>query len=199
VPVFAFFLLGEQISFITALAIVTILVAIYILHFDGHLTRGFKNLFDAIIHQDLRWAFYTLAMVVAYSLVDKKGMDIFFQSFPERTFMNGATFFFLESAVGFTLCNVYLTAVHPMRDILSVWKKEWKTAFLAGVATLLSYSLICVVLQFEPVSLVVAVRQTSVFMVVYWGCWRLGEPFGRERLLAGTLTGVGVGIMAFAP
>jgi len=35
-------------------------------------------------------------------------------------------------------------------------------------------------------------------MVVYWGCWRLGEPFGRERLLAGTLTGVGVGIMAFA-
>ena len=198
VPVFAFFLLGEQISFITALAIVIILVAIYILHFDGHLIRGFKNLFDAIIHRDLRWAFYTLAMVVAYSLVDKKGMDIFFQSFPERTFMNGATFFFLESAVGFTLCNIYLTAVHPMRDILSVWKKEWKTAFLAGVATLLSYGLICVVLQFEPVSSVVAVRQTSVLMVVYWGCWRLGEPFGRERLLAGTLTGMGVGIMAFA-
>ena len=78
VPVFAFFLLGEQISFITALAIVIILVAIYILHFDGHLIRGFKNLFDAIIHRDLRWMFYTLAMVVAYSLVDKKGMDYFF-------------------------------------------------------------------------------------------------------------------------
>ncbi len=100
VPVFAFFLLGEQISFITALAIVIILVAIYILHFDGHLIRGFKNLFDAIIHRDLRWAFYTLAMVVAYSLVDKKGMDIFFQSFPERTFMNGATFFFLNRLSG---------------------------------------------------------------------------------------------------
>jgi drug/metabolite transporter (DMT)-like permease len=54
-----------------------------------------------------------------------------------------------------------------------------------------------VVLQSEPVSQVVAVRQTSVLMVVVWGCWKLGEPFGKQRILAGGLTVLGVCLMAW--
>ncbi|HJL72403.1 MAG TPA: hypothetical protein QGI40_00950, partial [Nitrospinaceae bacterium] len=60
-----------------------------------------------------------------------------------------------------------------------------------------SYGIICVVLQYEKVSSVVAFRQTSVLMVVFWGCWKMGEPFGRQRLLAGSLTIIGLGIMAW--
>ncbi|KMP12117.1 hypothetical protein UZ36_02175 [Candidatus Nitromaritima sp. SCGC AAA799-C22] len=199
VPVFAFFLLGEQLSLFMVLAIGIILVAIYTLHFEGHLVQGFKNLFEAIRHRDLRWAFYTLGLVVSYSLVDKKGMDVFFRLFPGQAYMNGAAFFFLEAVIGFTLCNLYLAKVYPVRHILSVWKVEWKKACLAGAATLMSYGLICVVLQYELVSSVVSLRQTSVLMVVYWGCWKLDEPFGRQRLIAGGLTCLGVGIMAWAP
>ena len=62
VPVFAWFLLGEKLIPQTLIAILTIISAIYILHFDGHLIRGFKNLWQAIQHNDLRWAFYTLVM-----------------------------------------------------------------------------------------------------------------------------------------
>jgi drug/metabolite transporter (DMT)-like permease len=68
---------------------------------------------------------------------------------------------------------------------------------VAGIATVGSYGLICVVLQSEPVSQVVAVRQTSVLMVVVWGCWKLGEPFGKQRILAGGLTVLGVSLMAW--
>lgn len=197
VPMFAYFLFGEQLSIPMLLAIAMIILSIYALHFDGHLVRGFKNLFDAILHHDLRWAFYTLALVIGYSLVDKKGMDIFFALSPEQAFRNGPAFFFIEAVIGFSFCNIYLVTVYPLSEICSVWKLEWKKAFIAGVATLISYGIICIVLQFEQVSSVVALRQTSVLMVVFWGCWKLGEPFGFQRLIAAGLTVVGVGIMAW--
>ena len=170
-------------------------MAIYILHFDGHLIRGFKNLWQAIQHNDLRWAFYTLIMVVSYSLVDKKSMDLFQIHWPDQSFINGAAFFFMEATIGFILCNLYLFSNHAKTDILGLWKAEWLKGLLAAVATLGSYGLICVVLQFEPVSAVVSLRQVSVLMVVYWGCWKLGEPLGKQRLLAGGLILVGVFLM----
>ena len=192
VPVFAWLLLGEKLVPQTFLAIITIISAIYILHFDGHLIRGFKNLWQAIQHNDLRWAFYTLVMVVSYSLVDKKGMDLFLLQFPNRPFQNGIAFFFLEATIGFTICNLYLFSNHSTTEILDLWKKDWLKGLVGAFATLGSYGLICVVLQFESVSAVVALRQISVLMVVYWGCWKLREPFGRERPFAGGLIIFGV-------
>ena len=196
VPVFAFFLLGERLDPLTWVAIIAILAAIYTLHFDGHLISGFKKLYDAILHHDLRWAFYTLAMVVSYSLVDKKGMEVFFSHYPDQAFTNGIIFFFLEAVVGFTLYLAYLFWVNPRQDIISTWKGEWGRGLISGVATLVSYGLICVVLQFESVSAVVSLRQISVLMVVYWGCWKLGEPFGRQRLLAGAMIVAGIVLIA---
>jgi len=72
------------------------------------------------------------------------------------------------------------------------WSLDWKKCFLAGVATTFSYGLICIVLQFEKLSAIVSLRQTSVLMVVYWGCWKLKEPYGRKRIIAGLLVILGV-------
>ena len=195
VPVFAWAFLGERLDGISFLSIGIILLAVYILHFEGHLIRGFKKLGEAVLHKDLKWAFITLGLVVAYSLVDKRGMEIFIGLHPEQAFANGMIFFFGEATIGFSLCNLYLFAVFPRSDIFIVWKKEWRRGLVAGVATLLSYGLICVVLQFEAVSQVVALRQTSVLMVVFWGVWRLGEPFGKQRLLVALLMVAGIGMM----
>ncbi len=192
VPLFAYVLLGERLGGTTWAAILIILLAIYVLHFEGHLLQGFRNLFDAILHRDLRWAFLTLAFVVAYSLVDKRGMEVFFTHFPDQAVGNGFAFFFLESVVGFTLYLAYLLRVHSPRQVWAVWRREWRQGLIAGLATVGSYGLICVVLQFEPVGAVVSLRQTSVLMVVYWGCWNLGEPLGRQRMLAGGLVMLGV-------
>lgn len=198
VPAFAWVFLGERLGGISLLSIGIIILAVYILHFEGHLIRGFKKLGEAVLHKDLRWAFITLGLVVAYSLVDKRGMEIFIRLHPEQTFANGMIFFFVESALGFSLCNLYLFTVFPRSDIFIVWKKEWRRGLVAGVATLLSYGLICVVLQFEAVSQVVALRQTSVLMVVAWGVWRLGEPFGKQRLWVALLMVAGIGMMSGA-
>ncbi|MGP0564713.1 MULTISPECIES: EamA family transporter [unclassified Nitrospina] len=199
VPVFAWFLLAERLSFSAMTAIVLILLAIYILHFDGHLIRGFRNLWDAVLHKDMRWAFITLGLVVAYSLVDKRGMELFIAARPDHAMLNGFVFFFMEALIGFTLCNLYLFSVHSPREIVSVWKAEWGRGLVAAVATVGSYGLICVVLQFEDVSQVVAVRQVSVLMVVLWGVLKLKESFGPQRILAGLLVVFGVGLMGWDP
>jgi len=192
VPVFAWLLLDEHLNLPTFLAIGLILTAIYILHFEGHLIRGFKNLVKAMGHQDLRWAFYTLATVVSYSLVDKKGMDSFLSLLPDQPFANGITFFFFEATVGFIICNTYIFSTNPAKYVFKTWREEWHKALLAGIATLGSYGLICVVLQFEALSAIISLRQVSVLMVVYWGCWKLKEPFGPQRLFAGGLILVGI-------
>ena len=197
VPFFSWMLLGERLGWVSFLAIALILLAVYTLHFEGHLIRGFKNLTDAILHKDLRWAFITLALVVAYSLVDKRGMELFVLHRPDEKLANGLTFFFAEAMIGFSVCNLYLLWKYPRREIMKVWRSEWLRGLVAGAATVGSYGLICVVLQSEPVSQVVAVRQTSVLMVVVWGCWKLAEPFGKQRILAAALTVVGVGLMAW--
>jgi drug/metabolite transporter (DMT)-like permease len=197
VPLFAFLLLGERLAPNALLAVVMIVFAVYLLHFDGNWTQGWSNLYQAILHKDLRWAYWTLGMVVAYSLVDKMGMDHFFMLSPESGFKNGAAFFFMESVVCFALYNVYLFKTYEQSEIMTLWKNEWRKGLLGAIATLGSYGLICGVLQFEEVSAVVSLRQISVCMVIYWGCWVKQEPFGRERMTAGLLIVAGVVLMAW--
>ena len=199
VPVFAWFLLDERLNISTFLAIGISLTGNYIRQFEGNVIKGFKNPIAAVHHQDLRWEFITLAMVVSYSMVDKKGMDSFLSHLPDQPFVNGITFFFIEATLGFFLCNVYLFVKHPAKDILLTWKSEWEKAILAGTATLGSYGLICVVLQFEALSAIVTLRQVSVLMVVYWGCWKLNESFGPQRLLAGALILTGIFLIGTPP
>jgi drug/metabolite transporter (DMT)-like permease len=192
VPLFAWFFLGEKISILIGLAVLIIISAIYILHFDKNSKNGLKNMYRAIRHNDMRWTFITLFLVVGYSLVDKKAMDKYMLYFPETPFSNGITFFFLEAVIGFTICNIYVLYKFSREEVINNWSFDWKKCFLAALATTFSYGLICVILQFEKLSAIVSLRQVSVLMVVYWGCWKLNEPFGRKRILAGFLVFLGV-------
>jgi len=192
VPLFAWLFLGEKISLLIIIAALVIISAIYILHFDKKLIQGLKKMYIAIGHNDMRWTFITLALVVSYSLVDKKAMEKYILFYPEQPFNNGVTFFFLEAIIGFIICNIYVFKKFPLEKIIQNWSLDWGKCFLAAVATTLSYGLICVVLQFEKLSAVVSLRQISVLMVVYWGCWKLKEPYGRQRILAGMLIILGV-------
>ena len=131
-------------------------------------------------------------MVVSYSLVDKKGMDLFLFKLPNTPFQNGIAFFFWKPLLVLLFATFIYFQITVKLKILALWKNDWLRALVGAFATLGSYGLICVVLQFESVSAVVALRQVSVLMVVYWGCWKLREPFGRERLLAGGLIIFGV-------
>tara|TARA_B100000686_G_C16782400_1_gene972840 strand:- start:1976 stop:2872 length:897 start_codon:yes stop_codon:yes gene_type:complete len=191
VPGVAFLLLDERIAWQSFFGITLILTGIYYLHFEARLIQGFSKVWDAIVHKDLRWAFLTLVMVVSYSIWDKYSMKIYFTLLPNNGFSNGISFFLMEAGICFFLYNLYLAMGFSRREILDRIRMEWAWGFIGAVATLGSYGLICVVLQYEAVSKVVALRQTSVLMVVYWGGWQLGEPFGKQRSFSAILILVG--------
>jgi uncharacterized membrane protein len=198
VPLLAWIFLDEILNQVIYLAIGLIVTAIYILHFEGKLVQGVKRLLDALLHKNLRWAFITLGLVVSYSLVDKKAMDKFLFYFPDQPFTNGVTFFFLEASIGFTLCNIFVFKNSSRNEIFKSWSNDWLKALFAAIATFASYGLICFVLQFEKLSAVVSLRQISVLMVVYWGCWKLKEPFGKQRILAGFLIFIGISLISLS-
>ena len=198
VPLLAWIFLDEILNQVVYLAIGLIVTAIYILHFEGKFVQGIKRLFEALLHKNLRWAFITLGLVVSYSLVDKKAMDKFLFYFPDQPFTNGITFFFLEASIGFTLCNIFVFKKFSRDEIFKNWSNDWLKALFAAIATFASYGLICFVLQFEKLSAVVSLRQISVLMVVYWGCWKLKEPFGKQRILAGFLIFIGIFLISLS-
>jgi len=183
VPIAAFLVLGETISLRGGLGIVVVLGAVFVLQLRGQGERELLQLWASIKKQDTRWAFVTLAAVVAYTLVDKAAMVSLRNVSQIRPGMHGPVFFMLQV----TLCYlVFWTHFILKRDLnlRRVWKREWPRGVAAALATMVSYSLILHVMQTEPVSYIVTIRQASVLLAVIIGWLALREPYGKRRLIA---------------
>jgi drug/metabolite transporter (DMT)-like permease len=70
---------------------------------------------------------------------------------------------------------------------------QWKTGFLGGVLSIAAYGLVIWAMTRGAIALVAALRETSVVLAAVVGTTLLGEPFGRNRILAST--GVALGII----
>ena len=183
VPIAAFLVLGETISLRGGLGIVVVLGAVFVLQLRGQGERELLQLWASIKKQDTRWAFVTLAAVVAYTIVDKAAMVSLGKVSQIRPGMHGPVFFMLQV----TLCYlVFWTHFILKRDLnlRRVWKREWPRGVAAALATMVSYSLILHVMQTEPVSYIVTIRQASVLLAVIIGWLALREPYGKRRLIA---------------
>ena len=183
VPIAAFLILGETISLRGGLGIAIVLGAVFFLQLRGEGEREILQLWASIKRQDTRWAFITLAAVVAYTLVDKAAMVSLRNVSQIRPGMHGPVFFMLQV----TLCYlVFWTHFILKRDLnlRRVWKREWPRGIVAALGTMVSYSLILHVMQTEPVSYIVTIRQASVLLAVIIGWFALREPYGKKRLIA---------------
>ena len=183
VPIAAFLVLGETISLRGGLGIAIVLGAVFVLQLRGEGQREMLQLWASVKRQDTRWAFLTLAAVVGYTLVDKAAMVSLRDVSQIRPGMHGPVFFMLQV----TFCYlVYWTHFILKRDLnlRRVWKREWPRGVAAALGTMISYSLILHVMQTEPVSYIVTIRQASVLLAVIIGWLALREPYGKRRLIA---------------
>jgi uncharacterized membrane protein len=183
VPLAAFLVLGETISLRGGLGIAIVLGAVFVLQLRGEGQREMLRLWASIKRQDTRWAFVTLAAVVAYTLVDKAAMVSLRNVSQIRPGMHGPVFFMLQV----TFCYVvFWTHFILKRDLnlRRVWKREWPRGVAAALGTMISYSLILHVMQTEAVSYIVTIRQASVLLAVIIGWLAMREPYGKRRLIA---------------
>ena len=68
-------------------------------------------------------------------------------------------------------------------QLKAVWTGQWRQIIAAALGTMASYSLILHVMQFNPVSYIVSLRQSSVLLAVLVGWIQLKEPYGIYRLV----------------
>ncbi|MBW1980132.1 MAG: EamA family transporter [Deltaproteobacteria bacterium] len=197
VPVAAFFILGETITWRGGIGIAIVMTCVLLLQFRNSGDSEGEGLRTSIRKKDTRWAFITLGAVVAYTLVDKAAM-VSFSNHPEMpTSVRGPVFFLLQVMLCYLLFWGYWL-IKKKLAIREVWKREWPRGLVAAAGTLASYSLILHVMQTEEVSYIVTLRQASVLLAVLVGWFILREPYGKQRLILSGAMVVGFYLVATA-
>lgn len=197
VPIAAVLLLGEFISPSGAAGIAIVVVSVFALQFRDAPGTELGRLLGALRSKEGVWALVTLCAVVAYSLVDKAGMVALRRVEEIPAGMRGPVYFLLEAFVTYAILWSSL-GVRCWSSARRVLSKEWPRVVLAAVGTMASYSLVLHVMQTEPVSYIVALRQSSVLLAVLVGWFFLKEPYGKLRVAAGTAIVVGLVLVATA-
>jgi drug/metabolite transporter (DMT)-like permease len=197
VPVAAFLVLGETISLRGGLGIAIVLGAVFVLQLRGEPESEIRQLWASIKRHDTRWAFVTLAAVVAYTIVDKAAMVSLGKVSQIRRGMHGPVFFMLQVTFCYLVFWIHFILKRDL-NIKTVWKREWPRGLVAAFGTMVSYSLILHVMQTEPVSYIVTIRQASVFLAVIVGWFVLREPYGKRRLIASVSMLLGFYLVATA-
>ena len=179
-PVAAFLMIGEIISLRGGIGIGIVVICVLALQIRGQSWSAIQKFRHAIIKKDSLWAFATLFTVVSYSLVDKAAMVALSNVASISPTMRGPCFFMLQVIFCYLLFWIYMAAKRQLH-LKAAWIRQWPRIIAAAVGTMLSYSLILHVLQTDPVSYVVSIRQSSVLIAVLVGWVKLKEPYGKYR------------------
>lgn len=190
-PLVAVPLLGERITAGGALGIAVVVAGMWLVQAGARLDwRAFHS-------PATRFAVFTLASTVAYSLSDKAAMTVLAAE-PVPGGLPPVLVFYVLMSVGHLVPFALLVLLHrSARAIAAAARKELAAASVASLVGFLGYGLILKTLETAPASYVVAVRQTSVLFVLVLGVVRLRERPGRARVLGAAATVAGVGLIAW--
>lgn len=200
VPFVAVPLLGETVSFTGALGIALVVGSLWAVQLGG--TRGRaaargRPAAGAFASRGAVLAYVTLAVTVAYSIVDKEAMARLGQATP----WTGAAPRALVYLALLYLTYLPLFVVLARRsvgvgDVAAVFRERPWRPVAAALADVASYGLILHALQTAPVSYVVAARQSSVLFVLLLALMLLRERPGPVRLAGAALNVAGVTLVA---
>ncbi len=181
VPVAAFLTIGETISMRGGVGIFIVVLGVLALQFRGHGRSELLDFKRVVFKKDAVWAFVTLGAVVSYSLVDKAAMVVLSDVTAIAPSMRGPCFFMLQVIFCYLFFWGYMAATRKLQ-LKAVWMGQWRQIIVAALGTMASYSLILHVMQSNPVSYIVSLRQSSVLLAVLVGWVQLKEPYGIYRL-----------------
>lgn len=197
VPFGAFLVFGETLSLRGIAGVAVVVISTFLVHLRGDAPSYLRRLRASLGQRDSAWALVTLATVVTYSLVDKSAMVTFRDAEEVPHALRGLLYFLVEGSICHVLFSLYAATRRDL-NLRAVLRREWWQVLLGGVGMLLSYSLILHVMQSEPVSYIVALRQASVLFAVLLGWLLLKESYGRLRLLASAGMVAGLVLVATA-
>lgn len=130
----------------------------------------------------LRWGLITSVLIASYTLIDGLGVR---QSDNKLSYI--LWLFTLEIIpIGtWLLCCRRDSWFHYMRGSMG-------SVVFGGLASSLAYGLVIFAMSLGAMAVVSSLRETSVIFAAVIGTVFLGEPFGKKRVIAASLVGVGI-------
>lgn len=124
----------------------------------------------------------------AYTLFDSKGARS----------SSRLTYGLITGVTTMMSATVYGVSTRRVAELRTALRNNWRRFLVAGLASLLTYSLVLIAVRSAPVGYVAAIRESSVLIAALIG-WRvLGEGQARRRLAASALMLVGLVLLVTA-
>lgn len=120
--------------------------------------------------------------ICIYTLLDSKGSRV--TEVPHAGFLNDIGYGLATSTMTLVSLTCYGLATRRVGELRVALRLDWRKFLLAGIASLITYTLVLVAVRFASVGYVTALRESSVVLAALVG-WRfLGEGQARRRLTA---------------
>lgn len=88
--------------------------------------------------------------------------------------------------------SVFSIATGRGTSMVAVLRTNWRRALVAGSASLVTYGMVLLAMQYAPVGYVAALRESSVVLAALAGWRMLGEDDQRRRLVAAAIVFTGL-------
>ncbi len=184
VTIAAALFLGEEITLIGVLGILTIFVGVYVLHLKGLTVSDFTAPMKYLASSSSRYAIIAALGTTIYSITDKIGVTAvnpLLYSFWLGIFVTGMM----------TVVVVYSKGVQSIRNEM---KQPLRVSF-GGILMRGGYMLVLYAMSIAPVSYILALRQVSVVIGALMGVIFLRESYGRVRVFGSVIIFLGVFIL----
>lgn len=166
--------LREPLSFAGAMGIGAVCV--------GVIALGFQRRVEPVRTHAVVLALITGLTITGYTLLDDRGVES----------MLPPTYLAIETGVG-ALALAVIMRKHLRAGLLPAYRLHWKTVWIIGVGSPLTYLVILFAYAKGPVGYITAVREFSVVIAALLGVWFLGERMtivrwiGIALVVAGTI------------
>ncbi len=148
--------LHDRLSFLGTLGIGAVCV--------GVIALGFQRRAEPVRTRAVVLALITGLTITGYSLLDDRGV----------TSMTPPTYLAIETGVG-AVALALLLGRRLKIAVVPAYRRHWKTAWIIGVGSPLTYLVILFAYSAGPVGYITAVREFSVVIAALLGTWFLGE------------------------
>jgi len=184
VPLLAFFIIKEKLSFLGIFGIVIILFGIYMLHMESFKLNSLNNLKN----KATLFALLTALFSSFYSIVDKVGVGYVFP----------IVYIYLTLFFSTIFYTPFLFLKNNHKDLKVEWGINKKNIILSSFFIVLSYVLILFAFRVGKVSYIISLRQLSVVFGVVMGSLILKEKYGKIRLVASIIMLIGFFLLTIA-
>lgn len=187
IPFWAFFLLGEKISFLTAIGILITVLGAIAIQINIFSPREIRGLFVFKSDSAGTIARFAIAASFVYSfgaVVEKLRISTFQIS----------TYVFL--IIGFMSINMMVYMLFLRRlEFVKYMSDNWKIIGVGAVGLFLSFLFFRLALQKIAVSVAVPVRQASIIFAILFGVMFLKENFTAKKLAAVVIIILGIALI----